>query len=240
MNQLPFYVPAVFILATFLTIYLFYKASKGNMKLLMIIAAWMTIQSAIAATGFFTVENSLPPRFLLLIIIPVIAIIITFSTTKGKSFIGGFDVKRLTLLHSIRIAIEIVLFWLFLNKAMPQLMTFEGRNFDLISGITAPLIYYFGFVKEKIGTKTILAWNFICLAILLFTVGNAVLSAPTPLQQFAFDQPTIAVFYFPFVWLPGVVVPIVIFSHVVTIRLLLKEIKENNLVSTSLLIKQIA
>jgi len=159
---------------------------------------------------------------------------------QGKNFCWRFNLKTLTLLHSIRIAIEMVLFWLFLNKVMPQLMTFEGRNFDLTSGITAPLIYYFGFVKGKIGAKAMLAWNFICLAILLFTVSNAILSAPTPLQQFAFEQPTTAVFYFPFVWLPGIVVPLVIFSHLISIRLLIKEIKQRDIAQTSLLMKQVA
>lgn len=24
-------------------------------------------------------------------------------------------------------------------------MTFEGRNFDILSGLSAPLVYYFGF-----------------------------------------------------------------------------------------------
>ena len=206
----------------------------------MIIVGWMTIQSAISATGFFTVENTLPPRFLLLIIIPIAIIIATLSTAHGKAFVDRFNLKTLTLLHSIRIAIEMVLFWLFLNKVMPQLMTFEGRNFDLISGLTAPLIYYFGIVKERIGAKSMLAWNFICLAILLLTVSNAILSAPTPLQQFAFEQPTIAVFYFPFVWLPGIVVPLVIFSHLISIRLLIKEIKQRDIAQTSLLMKQVA
>ena len=240
MNHLPLYVPAVFVAVTFLTIYFFYKASKGNTRLLMLIAAWMTIQSAVAATGFFEVENSLPPRFVLLIAIPLIAILVTLSRTKARSFVEGFDIRTLTLLHSVRIAIEMVLFWLFLSKAVPQLMTFEGRNFDIISGLTAPLIYYFGFVKGKMGTKSMLAWNVVCLAILLFTVGNAILSAPTPLQRFAYDQPTIAVLYFPFVWLPGVVVPIVVFSHLVTIRLLVNQMKEKNVATSSLCSKQVA
>jgi hypothetical protein len=43
------------------------------------------------------------------------------------------------------------------------------------------------------------------------------------LQQFGFDQPTVAVLYFPFIWLPGIVVPLVYFSHLVAIRRLLKE-----------------
>jgi len=144
------------------------------------------------------------------------------------------------MLHTIRIAIEMVLFWLFINKAIPRLMTFEGRNFDLLSGLTAPLIYYFGFVKRRIGPKSILTWNIICLAILLFTVSNAILSAPTPFQRFAFDQPTIAVLYFPFVWLPGVIVPLVILSHVISIRLLIKEIKSKNIAQSSLFMRQVA
>jgi hypothetical protein len=240
MNHMPFYIAVVFILTTFLTVFLFYQASNKSLKFLMAIIAWLTIQSAIAVTGFFTVTNTLPPRLLLLIVLPFAFIFAIFCTAKGKAFIDGFDMKILTLLHTIRIPIEVVLFWLFLNKAVPQLMTFEGRNFDLISGITAPLVYYLGFVRGKLGAKTILAWNFICLFILLFTVGNAILSAPFPFQKFAFNQPTIAVLYFPFVWLPGVVVPLVIFSHLVSIRLLLKEINHKSVSSSTLLMKQVA
>jgi hypothetical protein len=190
----------------------------------MIIATWLIVQSAVATTGFFIKEDTIPPRFLLLILPPLAAIVFVFLTARGEAFIDRFDIGKLTYLHTIRIAIEMTLFGLFLNKTMPQLMTFEGRNFDLISGLTAPVVYYFGFVKRKIGLKTMLAWNVICLAILLFTVSNAVLSAPTPFQQLAFDQPTIAVLYFPFVWLPGIVVPLVIFSHLITMRSLTKEL----------------
>lgn len=240
MNHLPFYIPAVFILTTLLTIYLFYKASGKNMKLLIVIVSWMTFQSALAATGFFSFTNAVPPRLLLLLVLPLVSIAVIFSTEKGKFFLGSFDVKLLAILHTVRISIEVVLFWLFLNKTIPQLMTFEGRNFDLISGITAPLIYYFGFVKRTISIKAMIAWNFVCLAILMFTVTNAVLSAPTPLQKFAFDQPTIAVLYFPFVWLPGVVVPLAIFSHLISIRFLIKESKQKTDTTASFVIKQVA
>jgi len=240
MNQLPFYIDLIFVLSTVLTIYLFFSASNNNLKLLMIIAAWMLIISVVALTGFFKVTNTIPPRLLFLIALPLIGIASMFVTAKGRSFIESVDVKTLTILHSIRIAIEMVLFWLFVNKLMPQLMTFEGRNFDLFSGVTAPLVYYFGFVRNKLGARTILAWNFVCLAILIFTVSNAILSAPTPFQRFAFDQPTIAVLYFPFVWLPGVVVPLVIFSHLIAIHSLMKDIRHKNNPSSPLIINQVA
>ena len=102
-------------------------------------------------------------------------------------------------------------------------MTFEGRNFDIISGITAPIIYYFFFVKNSWRKSLLLAWNFICLALLLNIVITAVLSVPTAFQQFAFDQPNIAILYFPFNLLPAVVVPLVLLSHLAAIRQLLKQ-----------------
>jgi hypothetical protein len=101
-------------------------------------------------------------------------------------------------------------------------MTFEGRNFDVFSGITAPFIAYFGFRKKTLNRKIILAWNFICLALLVNIVVNAFLSAPTPVQQFAFDQPNIAILYFPFSWLPTFIVPVILFGHLVSIRRLVK------------------
>ena len=240
MDHLPFYIPVVFILTTFIALYIFYRASGKNQKFLIVAAAWIPVQSVIAATGFFTLSNSLPPRFLLLIIPALLAMITILSTAKGKLFIDRFDTGMLTLLHSIRIPVEIVLFLLFLHKAMPQLMTFEGRNFDLISGITAPLVYYLGYSKKKLGTKILLGWNIACLLILLFTVSNAILSAPTPFQKFGFEQPSIAIFYLPFVWLPGVVVPLVVFSHLITIRFLLRGVKHRNSSPLPLAIRQVA
>jgi hypothetical protein len=63
-----------------------------------------------------------------------------------------------------------------------------------------------------------LLWNLVCLGLLLNIILNAVLSAPVPFQKFAFDQPNIAVLYFPFVWLPSCVVPLVLLSHLAAIR----------------------
>ena len=126
-------------------------------------------------------------------------------------------------MHIVRVPVELILYWLFLNKVVPQLMTFEGRNFDIAAGLTAPLVYYFGFIKKSLSKKIIIAWNFICLALLLNIVVNAVLAAPTFFQQFAFDQPNIAILYFPFNLLPAVVVPLVLLSHLAAIRQLLNK-----------------
>jgi hypothetical protein len=101
-------------------------------------------------------------------------------------------------------------------------MTFEGRNFDILAGITAPIIAYFSLKKVKLSRNVVLVWNIICLGLLINIVVNGFLSAPSPLQQLAFDQPNIAILNFPFSWLPTFIVPLVLFGHLVSIRQLLK------------------
>ncbi len=221
MENVPAYISIVFGFTTIFTIAFFYKASNNSKATLFILLIWLVLQTFIGLSGFYTVTDILPPGFLLLILPPLIFIIVLFTTVKGKRYINSLDIKTLTILHIIRIPVEIVLFWLFIKKTIPGLMTFEGRNFDILSGLTAPIIFYFGFIKKKLDKKIILLWNFICLGLLLNIVVYAVLSAPFPFQKFAFDQPNIAVLYFPFNWLPSIVVPLVLLSHLATIRQLL-------------------
>ena len=165
----------------------------------------------------------MPPRFVLLVLPPLVVIIILFVTHSGRRFIDSLFLKTLTQLHVVRIFVEIILFWLLIYKYVPKLMTFEGRNFDILAGLSAPVIAYYGFTKNTLSKKFMLVWNIVCLLLLLNIVINAVLSAPFPFQQFAFDQPNIGVLYFPFVWLPAFIVPVVLFSHLVSIRRLSKK-----------------
>jgi hypothetical protein len=158
---------------------------------------------------------------MLLLLPPLLLIIGLFATSKGRRYLDNLDVKDLTILHAIRVPVEVVLFWLYTHRAIPELMTFEGRNYDIISGLTAPFIYYFGFIRKTLNNRFILVWNFICLGLLINIVVNALLSAPFPFQQFAFDQPNVGVLFFPFNWLPSFVVPVVLLSHLAAIRKLL-------------------
>lgn len=222
METLPIYISAVFIVTTLLTALLLYKAGNNSTPLIIAILIWLALQAVVSLTGFYTITKGTPPRFTLLFMPPVVFIIILLFAKRGRAFIAGFDIKTLTLLHIVRIPVELTLYWLFLHKAVPQIMTFEGRNFDILCGLTAPIVYYFGYIKNVFGRRIILGWNIICLLLLANIVVTAVLSAPLPFQKFAFDQPNVALFYFPFIWLPCFVVPAVLFAHLVAIRRLVK------------------
>ncbi len=236
-ENLPTYISIIFGLTTVATILLFVwtirnSNSEQNRKkaipIFIGLTIWLTIQAVLTLKNIYNSDtNSFPPKIMLVGILPaILTIILLFATSKGRKFIDSLPLKNLTYLNIVRIPVEIVLFWLFLNKAIPELMTFEGRNFDILAGISAPIIAYFGLTKTKLSRKTILLWNFICLGLLVNIVVNAIFSAPSPIQKFAFDQPNIAIVNFPFSWLPTFIVPIVLFGHLTSIRQLMKYITE--------------
>lgn len=222
MSYIPTFISIFFMMITGLTVAIFYKATTPSKPTLIILLFWLAFQTVISISGFYTDTDTMPPRVLLLLLPPLLFIVGIFITSKGRHFVDTLNLKSITILHTIRIGVEMILYSLFVYKAVPQLMTYEGRNFDILAGLSAPLIFYFGFIKKQLSRNAILIWNFICLVLLINIVINAILSVPFPLQKFAFDQPNVAVLYFPFNLLPSVVVPIVLLSHLAAIRQLLK------------------
>jgi heme/copper-type cytochrome/quinol oxidase subunit 4 len=160
-ENLPRYISLIFGLTTVATLLLFYwtvknssceTTRKKSVFILFSLTIGLTIQAVLTLKNVYNSDTtSIPPKILLFGILPTILIIIyLFVTQKGQQFIDSLPLKNITYLNVVRIPVEIVLLWLFLNKTVPQLMTFEGRNFDIIAGITAPFIAYFGFTKGKL------------------------------------------------------------------------------------------
>lgn len=225
MEHVPAAVSLGFGLTTALTVGLFYVATRQSGRVLAVLLAWLLAQGALAASGFYAVTDTLPPRFALLMGPPLLVLALVFGTAGGRRFLDKLRLDTLTLLHVVRIPVELVLLALFLHGAVPRLMTFEGRNWDIVAGLTAPVVWYFAFRKKQLGRRGLLLWNVLGLVSLLNIVTNAVLAAPSPFQRFAFGQPNVAILYFPFNWLPAVVVPLVLLAHLAAIRTLVRGVR---------------
>jgi hypothetical protein len=232
-SNLPIYVSITFLVTTVITLLFFIWSIKCSVdkntrtKALPIffgLVIWLMVQFILTINKVYATNlNSLPPKIVLFGIMPtIVAMVLVFTTKKGKAFVNSLPLKQLTYLHSIRVLVEIVLYWLFINKLLPIIMTFEGYNFDILAGISAFFIVYLASIKNRISYKVLLFWNIFCLGLLINIIIIAFLAAPTPVQQLGFNQPNIAILYFPFSWLPTFIVPIVLFSHLVAIKQLLK------------------
>jgi len=220
MESVPSYVSIAFILTTFAAVAFLLQAVKGvglrklpSQILIFLLPLWIFFQAVLSMGGFYQYSSAMPPRIVLFGVLPATLTIVAYFIFFRESFIDKISLRLLTMLHIVRIPVELVLLWLFHNGQVPQLMTFEGRNFDILSGILAPVVYLIAFRGDRTKRGILIAFNILGLILLANIVTIAVLSLPSSFQQLAFEQPNLAVTYFPYSWLPTIVVPIVLFSH---------------------------
>lgn len=223
-GDLPNWINVLFLATCILTIVFFYFSNGKPNRLLGVLILWSILNSVLASNGFYVNVTAIPPRFALILVPTTLIIIYGLLPKQQAWFVRVRDTRTSTFLHSIRLPMEIVLFYLFVNKMIPELMTFEGRNYDIVMGITAPVIALL-ILKNKIGWLGLFIWNIIGLLLIFFILINGVLSSELPIQQFGFEQPNRAIMYFPFVLLPATVVPIVIWTHISDLIILLKRKK---------------
>lgn len=206
---------ALFVAIVVATWVMLFKAFNAPKFMWFLALFWLPVQISLSASGFYLDTSSLPPR-LAFAIGPPFIFIVYLAVFRRKMLVEISSLKHLIWLHTIRIAVELSLYHQYQMGEIPKLMTFEGSNPDILSGITAPLVWL-AYRKGMIEKRGLLLWNFICLGLLLNIVVRAILSAPTPFQQFAFDQPNVGLLKAPYVLLPAFIVPTVLCSHVAAI-----------------------
>jgi hypothetical protein len=128
----------------------------------------------------------------------------------------------------VRVVIEILLWQLHGLGLVPVQMTFEGRNFDVLIGAAAPVVAAL-VAQERINPWGVIVWNAVGLLSLLNIVVVSALSVPGPMQVFTAEPGNRIVLSVPWVWLPAIIVPSVIFIHVVSIRQSVLNLREPDL-----------
>ncbi len=206
-----------FIIITALTIICFYVGIGRNQQILGGIALWTAVVGWLAFGGFFENTRTVPPRILLLLL-PLVALVIFLYRQIN---VDRINLILLTAIHVVRIPVELTLHELYLRGRIPVIMTYAGWNFDVAVGLSAGLMLAYLLWKKSAYNRALLRWwNYFGLVMLSIIVVTAILSAPGPLQQLAFDQPNVAVLTYPFTLLPGVVVPLVALSHFLSLKAL--------------------
>jgi hypothetical protein len=224
-SGLPLHLSLTFVITTLFTVGFLFIALKISSRpvhkaVYPVIILWTIVQGILGWQGFYRDFDAWPPRFLLAVGPPNLFTL--FLLVKHQRILRAFPLRILTFMHIVRIPIEVILFGLYQEGHIPRLMTYEGRNFDIIAGMTGPLMALIAF-RRGIHKRLLIYWNLIALALLGNIVTNAVLSAPLPFQQYAFDHPNVGIFYFPFIWLPAVIVPAIFFAHVASLCHLLRK-----------------
>lgn len=194
------------------------SASKRN--IIIALAIWAVFLSAWSGSGMMANFSLFPLNLLPILVIPLItALILTFSNPVAE-ILQNIGRDRIIRLQSFRFFVEILLWLLFIDNLLPEQMTFEGRNFDILAGLTAPLIAWLAH-SGRISRSGLVLWNILCLALLVNIVAIAILSTPTPVRVFMNEPANTVVAYFPVSWLPGFLVPLAYVLHFFSLKQLL-------------------
>ncbi|MEM9327487.1 MAG: hypothetical protein AAGA85_17605 [Bacteroidota bacterium] len=203
----------LFMLVTLLSLLSFSLAIEHDKRVIILFGTWFLVIGLLSILGFFENTSALPPRFVFVLLPASALVIIAYRSLTNKPVLAW-----LIAVHMVRIPVELILFELYGQGLVPRAMTFQGWNYDILSGITAGVALFL-YVAGRLNRWVLLFWNGIALILLLIIVVTAALSVPTPIQQLAFDQPNTAVLRFPFTWLPAVIVPVVFLSHLLIFRM---------------------
>ncbi|MGB3076381.1 MAG: hypothetical protein WBB36_13705 [Chitinophagales bacterium] len=185
---------------------------------LLVVDLWILLLGLLSWNGFFTDFSVLPPRPLLAVLLPLPVMLMIAFSKQGTLLLKLTPPHWLIFIQTFRIAVELVLWMAFFQQLLPVQMTFEGRNFDVLSGLLAFPVGYFCFVKKNQPVRFVLFYNILGLLLLFNILIIAALSMPTPFRYFMNEPANTIVATFPFIYLPGILVPIAYSFHIFSLR----------------------
>lgn len=186
-----------------------------------VIFPWIALLLVLSYNGFFADFSKLPPRPALVVLIPLPFVLLFTFSKGGTQLLQDLPSHWLVLMQSFRIIVELLLLFAFIAGKLPVQMTFEGRNFDVVTGLLALPVGYLLLRKKSNAKKLAIAFNIIGLLLLLNVLAIAILSMPTSLRYFMNEPANTLVAQFPFILLPGVLVPVAYGLHIFSLRQLL-------------------
>ena len=182
------------------------------------LAGWLALTAALAERGFFEDFYSLPPHMLLAIGPPLLGLLALTFAGRLDALLAALPRSWPVGAQAFRIVVELVLWRLAVGGVAPEIMTFTGRNVDILVGLSAPVVAYFCFVRRAWPERVAVWWNVAGIVILLNVVVHAQLSAPTRFRVFETEPPTTFIGDVPYIWLPAFLVPLAWLLHAVSLR----------------------
>lgn len=195
---------------------------KGyRLRFILLLCCWLLASGGISLTGFFTDFSTLPPRFAILLLVPIVLSILLLVNKRTKIVLRHISPAAIMGLQCFRIGVEILLWSLHKSNTIPVQMSFEGLNFDVLTGLTALPFAWLCFRGGKTRRGLAIAWNVAGLLLLVNIVVIAITSTPSPMRLFMNEPANTVVAYFPFVWLPAFLVPLAYTLHFLSIKQML-------------------
>lgn len=162
--ELPVYVALTSYACAFIAVVFVYLSNKSHMPSMLLWLSLFGALSIISITLPGTVDLSVAIVVAFLLPLVVLAVVLTgkwptLTAEQDDSFVHYF--------HLWRLPASFVPLWLYQSGVVPIQMTFEGYNFDIIAGLTAPVLSSLAFGQQMLNKTVVMVWNILAAIILL-------------------------------------------------------------------------
>ena len=180
------------------------------------VLAWLLVTALVAASGVLRRFDARPPPFAILALaVGVVGIAVPFSPL-GTLLVRGLPLYALVGFQVFRFPLELVMHRAYVEGVMPVQMSYSGRNYDIVTGITGGALGLW-LIRRNVSRWVVAAWNTLGLVLLVNIVTIAIVSTPV-FGWFGNDRLNTFVTYPPFVWLPAILVTAALMGHILVWR----------------------
>jgi len=194
---------------------------KAGAGAAVVLAAWLAGTSLLGSLPLFHSFEVFPPPLLRVFMGMLVLIALFAFSPLGSRLSQALPLWLLVGFQAFRIPVELLLHRSFNEGLIGVQMTYLGRNFDVVTGVSAFLLGAVMY-KRELPKAVLWLWNVIGVGLLFNIVAIAALSMPTPQRFFLQGPPNVFVAYVPFIWLPTVMVASAWAGHLLLMRRLLK------------------
>jgi len=206
---------------------------KATLWATVIILSWLGLTAMVSFQDWAHNFDSFPPPALRVLLI-LIAITMLFAFLKpGKVISQQTPIWLLIGFQTFRVPLELLIHQAYAENITIIEMTYLGRNFDIVTGVLALLLAIYSY-RHALSNWVILLWNLLGLGLLLNVVATGIFSLPHPMQLVETNFPNVWITYFPFIWLPSLLVCSALFGHLLVFRYLTAQRKSPAVLNSQL------
>jgi hypothetical protein len=209
-----FAVGTIFLLAVVLSgLFLFSAKPLGRFAAL-IFLAWFGYGATVGYLGVLANTSSTPPGIFWLFVAFPPFMVTLIGSKWAKETAKNISLAWLIGLQVFRLPLELVLHALFGEGRLPKVMTFEGINFDIVMGASAPVVAFLA-STQRIPVTAVKIWNALGIVMVINVAARGVFFAiqgpPPNVHDFAIAT-------FPYTLIPSFCVPLALGLHVLSLR----------------------
>ncbi len=193
------------------------KAKRKKTHLVLGLLLWNLYIFVLDGTGLLQTFE-LPPRFVFFMILPAFLFTGIFIYRNQKSdWLQHIPKSWLIFIQSFRIAVETLFVFSVTAGILHPNVTIEGYNFDMILGLTAPLVGFL-FLKKLISERVLVIWNYLGLLILASVIFVFMTTIFVP-GIYGFESTPMPLEFtrYPYTLVAGFLMPVAVFVHILSI-----------------------